>query len=272
MRRTFDAAWRAGRPAFVGCLHLLPLPGSAGWGGSLEPVLARCRRELAASLAAGVDGLLLENTFDVPYQRGVADAGTVAAMAVAAAEVRRATDLPIGVQVLAAADLAALDLAIACDLDFVRCEGFAYAHVADEGLVQGEAARLLRRRAHLRAEHVALWADVKKKHGSHALTGDLDLRAFASGAVFCGADGLVVTGVETGAPTRLDEVDAARGLGVPVVVGSGVTVENIASYAGHADVLVVGSACKSSGRWRDEVDEGRVRALVAALHRQEEPQ
>lgn len=250
---------------FVGCLHLLPLCGSAGWKGSMKTVIDRCLRDLAAYEAAGVDGVILENTHDAPYLRGQVDPGTIAGLAAAAIEVRRRFGGLAGVQALAAADIAALEIAATCGLDFIRVEGFAYAHVADEGLIQGDAGRLVRRRAHLRAERVEIWVDVKKKHSSHAITADLPIREEAKGVVYNGADGLIVTGGHTGEPPSLEDVEAVAGLGARVLVGSGVNEENIVEWAGAADLLIVGSACKKGGDWRNVVERRRVQSLVGRL-------
>ncbi len=223
-------------------------------------------RDAERYVAGGVDGLLIENTHDTPYQRTVVDAGTMAGMAVVAADVRAAyPKMPIGIQVLAGADLAALDVAVTCGLDFVRAEGFVYAHVADEGIIEGDAANILRRRAHLGADHVEIWTDIKKKHCANAITGDLSVREQAMGAVYCRADGLIITGVQTGDAPVVADVEAVTGLGVRVVVGSGVDVSNIAALGRIADVLLVGSSCKKKGDWREDVDRGRVRRLVETL-------
>jgi len=231
----------------------------------MRAVLDRCLRETELYIQAGVDGLIVENTHDTPYQRVHVDPGVVAGMAVAAHEVRKRCELPIGIQILAGADVAAVDVAITCGLDFIRAEGFAYAHVADEGLIQGDAARILRRRAHIGATHVEVWADVKKKHASHAVTNDLSLRAEAKGAVYCGADGVIVTGGHTGEAPEFDDLKAVADLGVRVVVGSGVNATNIRSFSEFADVLIVGSACKEGDTWRGAVDLNRVRLLVGLL-------
>lgn len=256
---------RRERPAFVGCLHLLPLCGSHGWSGAFQPIVDRALREADLYVAAGVDGLIIENTHDAPYQRVTVDAGTIAGVAIVAHAVRTRFPCAVGVQVLAGADLAAIDIAALCSLDFVRVEGFAFAHVADEGIIQGDAAGILRRRAHIKADGVEVWADVKKKHSSHAITGDLPLREAARGAVYCGADGLIVTGGHTGEPPTIDDVKAVSGLGALVVVGSGVDASNIASFGAVADALIVGSACKTGGDWRQPVDAERTRELVANL-------
>lgn len=255
----------SGRCRLIACLHLLPLPGSPGWGGRIAAVTDRALREAGLFAAAGVDGLIIENTHDIPYRRRIADAATVAAMTVVADRVRRDSDLPIGVQVLAGANEAALDIAVTCDLDFVRVEGFAYAHVADEGVIEADAAELMRRRAFLRAERIEVWADIKKKHSSHALTADLSLRDVAEGALYFMADGVVVTGGMTGQPASPAELDAIADLPIRRVVGSGVTVANAHEYARRADALIVGSSLKAGGDWRGDVESSRVEALVAAL-------
>ncbi len=257
------------RCLLVGCVHLLPLPGSAGWTGDLDSVVKRARAEARLLEDAGFDALLVENTFDAPYLLGSVPPETVAALAVCARAVREESRLPVGVQALAAANREALGVAVACGLQFVRVENFAFAHVADEGLMaRASAPELVRVRASLRAERVAILADVKKKHASHAITADLSLEEAVHGAEFCRADGVIVTGVATGKETDASEVaTAARSSRLSVFVGSGVAVENVGRYVGSARGLIVGSSLKHGGDWRGELDAGRCRALRAALDR-----
>jgi hypothetical protein len=251
--------------ALVACLHLRPLPGSPRWEGDLDSVVERALAEARLYAGAGVDGMILENTHDVPYENRGPGPATVAAMARAAAEVRRVYSGPLGIQVLAGANRAALEIAVAADLDFIRAEGFVYGHVADEGWIDADAPALLRRRAELDANHVEVWADVKKKHASHAVTADLSLRETAEGAVFFDVDGIVITGSATGRATSLDDVRAVRDLPVRTVVGSGVDTENARALAKAADVLIVGSSLKTGGDWRGEVERERVEALLRTL-------
>lgn len=49
-------------------------------------------------------------------------------------------------------------------LDFIRAEGFVFSHVADEGLLDACAGRLLRYRRSIGAGHVMIFTDIKKKH------------------------------------------------------------------------------------------------------------
>ncbi|RMG17550.1 MAG: hypothetical protein D6731_03790 [Planctomycetota bacterium] len=251
------------RCALVGMVHLEPLPGSPGWRGSMQAVLAAARRDAEALLAGGCDALLVENMGDLPYLKGRVAPETVAAAALAAEVVARC-GAPFGVQLLAAANREALGVAVAAGACFVRAEGFAYAHVADEGWIDACAGELLRARRTLGAE-VGVWADVQKKHAAHAVTADLDLGELARGAAFAGADAVVVTGLRTGHPTDPAAVRAARAAGVPVVVGSGVGPGDAGTLSREASALIVGSALKHGGDWRRPVDPERVRAVRAAM-------
>ncbi|MFQ5430087.1 MAG: BtpA/SgcQ family protein [Phycisphaerae bacterium] len=259
------------RPAVVGMIHVGALPGTPR---SRRPVadLARSAVAEAAVLAdGGIDAILLENMHDVPYLNRCVGPEIVAAMTAICSAVREAVSLPLGLQVLAGANREAVAVAHATGCRFVRCEGFVFSHVADEGLMaEADAGPLLRYRKMIGAEDVAVLADVKKKHASHAITTDVDLAETAKAAVWFGADGVVVTGTATGEPTRPEEVAAAaEAIDQAVFVGSGVTPDTVAALAPHADALIVGSYLKRDGHWENEPDARRVAAIVkaASTHR-----
>ena len=251
--------------ALIGMLHLGALPGSPGHSLSVEELAEAAVAEARVYRAAGFHALLIENMHDRPYLAGSAGPETVAAMTAIGRAVRSALDLPLGVQVLAGANREALAVALACGGSFIRAEAFAYAHVADEGLLQAGAGPLLRYRRAIGAAHVRIFADVKKKHAAHAITADLDLVETARGAEFCLADGLIVTGVATGRAADPAEVAATAGaVGIPVLVGSGVTAANLAAFA-PADGFIVGSSVKHGGCWSNPLDPERVRAVARAF-------
>jgi membrane complex biogenesis BtpA family protein len=188
----------------------------------------------------------------------------VASLAIIARAVKDASRLPCGVQVLAGANLDALAVAHAAGLDFIRAEGFAFAHVADEGIIQSSAAELLRFRRAIGAERVQVWADVKKKHSSHAITADIGIGETAHAAEFLRADAVIVTGAVTGAaPKRGDLAEVRRHTRLPVVLGSGVTAKNLRSFRA-ADGFIVGSEFKANGHWAGEVESRRVERFMAA--------
>jgi hypothetical protein len=257
-RRLFSRA-----QPLIGMLHLPALPGSPGSRLGIDEVTAHCVREARIYRDAGFDGLLIENMHDRPYLKREAGPEVVAAMAVVGHEVRREAGLPLGVQVLAGANRQALAVACACGAAFVRVEGFCFAHVADEGIFEADAGELLRERRRIGAESVLILADIKKKHASHAITADVDIAETARAAEFCLADGVIVTGVATGQEAAAVEVDAvAAAVSIPVLVGSGITADNISRYAA-ADGFIVGSTVKRDGHWTGALEAARAAALVA---------
>jgi uncharacterized protein len=254
--------------AIIGVIHVLPLPGAAGYGGSVGAILQAAIADALKYQKSGVDALIVENMHDVPYLKGFVEPETTAAMAVICKAIKAETAMSLGVQVLAAANLEALGVAVAADLDFLRVEGFVYAHVGDEGIHESCAPQLIRRRAALHANQIQIFADIKKKHSAHAITSDVTLAETAQTAQFFRADGVIVTGYATGIAPDPEEVKAVRAsVTHEVLVGSGVTAENISLFAKYADAVIVGTAAKVDGLWSNPVDPERVKKLVAANSR-----
>jgi len=250
-------------------IHVQALPGTPRQREPLSAVIARAVKEAKAYAHAGFDALIIENMHDVPYLCGSVGAEIVAAMTAVGTAVQREVALLLGVQILAAANREALAVAHAIGAEFVRVENFAYAHVADEGLMPtAEAGPLLRYRRRLGAADVKIIADVKKKHSSHALTADVSLSEAAKTTEFLGADGIIVTGSGTGQPTAVTDVETVRrSVNVPVWIGSGLTPENLPPLWPHADVFIVGSYVKRDGSWFNAVDPDRAAAFMETVKR-----
>ena len=216
----------------------------------------------------GVDGVIIENMHDVPYLRGEVGPEIVAAMTAIGIEVKSECGLPVGIQILAGANIEATAVAHAAGLDFIRAEGYAYAHIADEGFIQSSAAKLLRYRRMIGAERVQVWADVKKKHAAHAITADVDLGTTAETVEFMGADCVIVTGGVTGEPPQIGDVREAKShCRLSVFLGSGISEANIAEFYQEADGFIVGSAFKFDGLWSNSIDPLRVTNFLRALNK-----
>lgn len=255
-----------GRPrALIGMVHIGALPGTPSAHHSVEKLVQHAVAEARVYRDAGFTALAIENMHDRPYLKGAVGPEVTAAMAVIGHEVKRETGLPLGVQVLAGANREALAVAHACGAEFVRVEGFVYAHVADEGLIESCAGDLLRHRRAIGAERVRVFADIKKKHSAHAITADVSLAETARATEFFLADGVIVTGAATGeSASPADVRDAVAGCALPVLVGSGLTPANLAAYA-HAHGFIVGSSVKQGGHWANPLDPDAVRAVAAAF-------
>lgn len=249
----------------IGMIHVGALPGTPANRETLTQIEARALREAKIYRAAGIHGLMIENMHDTPYLRGRVGPEIVAAMAVISRAVKASTQVPCGVQILAAANIEALAVAHSAGLDFIRVEVFAFAHVADEGIIQSSAAELLRYRRAIDAENVQIWADVKKKHSSHAITADITVGETAHAVEFMRGDAVIVTGAITGQAPKPDDVHEVKiASGLPVYLGSGVTSTNVRHFLTDADGFIVGSEFKSNGHWSGAVDARRVQRFMAA--------
>lgn len=246
-------------------VHLQPLPGAAGYEGSVDRVMSMGLDEAMTYKEAGFDAIMLENMHDLPFLKGRVEPETTAAMAVIASAIKYETQMPLGLQILAGANLEALGAAVAAGLDFIRVEGYVFAHIGDEGYQESCAAELIRRRWQLKAEHVRIFADIKKKHSSHAITGDISLVETARAAELFKADGVIVTGMHTSDPPLPEDLEnVRRSVDCHVLVGSGVSEENLHLFQPWCDAIIVGSALKLEGRWNRSLDPSKAHKFIEA--------
>lgn len=258
--------WAGISTPVIGMIHLPPLPGSPGYTGGLSELRQHVLADARALEAGGVHGLMIENFGDVPFHADRVGPETVAAMTALAVAIRQATALPIGINVLRNDAAAALAVALASDAAFIRVNVLTGATVTDQGLIEGRAAEVMRYRRSIGADHVRVLADIQVKHAMPLVSrpieeevGELISRGLA--------DGLIVSGWATGAPTDPSTVrlvkDAAGG--TPVFVGSGATAQSVPGLAEVADGFIVGTHFKIDGRVHNAVDPARVEALVMEL-------
>jgi uncharacterized protein len=251
----------------IGMVHLWPLPGSPGYAGyGMDAILDHARRDAEALIEGGVDGLIVENMWDIPYYAGTDPRmEAVVAQGVAARKIKEMAGMPVGVNVIHNGWLAELSIAVAAGLDFIRVCILTGARLWDTGdFGTGCAADLLRRRKELGAEHVKLFADVDKKH-SVPFPG-IDLETHIEWTEFYRPDALIVSGRMTGDAPDLDKVRRAREAATrPILMGSGTTAENIGSFMRYADGAIVGTSLKVDGVMENPIDVERVRRYVEAV-------
>ncbi len=256
------------RPILIGVVHLAPLVGAPRFAGSMTRVVDAALRDAQALVRSGCDALIVENFGDTPFHPVAVPPESVAAMARALLAVRAAHPrTPLGVNVLRNDARAALGLCAALELDFLRVNVHAGAAVTDQGLIEGRACETLRERARL-GSRAALWADAQVKHATQLsqeslaqCVADLVQRALA--------DAVIVSGRATGSAPSAERVAEAAGAAdrAPVLIGSGLTLENAPELLAHAHGAIVGTALKRGGRVAAPVDPARVRAFAALFAR-----
>ena len=244
----------------IGMIHLPPLPGSPRYsGGGIAAIIAAARRDLHALEEGGADGAIVENMHDTPFSK-YASTETIAAMTVVVQDMVREARIPIGVNVLRNAGVAALAIAAATGAKFIRVNVFCGVAFTDQGIIEGNARELIALRRHISAD-VRILADVHVKHAAHLTT----IEEAALDATRNGPDGLIVTGIGTGKRTPPETLQAVKQVtDLPVFVGSGVRIDNLATYR-EADGFIVGTSLKEDGRLDAPIDPERVRALGEAI-------
>ena len=252
----------------IGMIHLAPLPGAPRYDGQpVEEIYAAGVADARSLSGAGIDGIIVENAFDLPFARPEAIGHeTVAALTAACIRVGDAVDIPIGITCVANGVMPALAIAKAVGARFVRANQWANAYVANEGMMNGPAGEALRYRSAIGARHVQVFADVHVKFGAHAITADRTVSEQARDAEFFDADVLIGSGQRTGSPTETREIRAIQaGTSLPVLVGSGLDADNAAELLSVADGAIVGSSLKYGGTWWNPVDPSIARKLVKVV-------
>lgn len=253
------------RQAAVGVVHCSALPGSPDYAGAtIEQILDTALTDARAYAAGGIHGLIVENHGDIPFSKPEhIGPETAAAMAVIADRIREQVALPVGINVLANGAIAALAVAKAAQADFIRVNQWANAYVANEGFVEGPAAEAMRYRSWLHGRGIRIFADVHVKHGAHAIVADRGIAELTRDLEFFNADVVIVTGQRTGDTADLDELRAVReATALPIMIGSGVTEDNVGAVMDIADGVIIGSSLKHGGAWWRPVDRKRVEAFM----------
>ena len=256
----------AKRKPVIGMVQLGAMPdGSRYRGGKIGPLLDAAMAEAEILGKNGVDALMVQNLGDIPVASRVTDA-QVAWMTRITSEVRAASGIPVGLNLLENDAEAMIAVASAAGADFVRIKVFVGAMMTPFGIETAQAHAAIKARNAWDADDVAIFADVHDRTGkpiaSGGLAEDLDFAVRLGGA-----DGLVLTG-KSYAET-LEFIGTARGqLGtIPILVGGGVTASNFAEVVETADGVIVSSSLKSSGVAFGKFDPGKVKAFMDEARR-----
>jgi uncharacterized protein len=247
----------------IGMIHVEALPGTPKYAGSVKTIIEKAKSEASTYCSCGIEALMIENMHDVPYLNRVVGPEVTSLMSLILYEIKKTYNVPLGIQILAGANKEALSAAHAAGADFIRAEGFVFAHVADEGTFNSDAGEILRYRKQIGAEKILVFTDIKKKHSSHSITADTNIVETAKAAEFFLSDGVIITGSATGREPSLEEIKEVKNkVGIPVLAGSGITEKNVTEYLEYCDALIAGSYFKKDGCWSNPIDSERVKAFM----------
>jgi uncharacterized protein len=249
----------------IGVVHLLPLPTSARWGGSLNPIIDRAEQEAVALVSGGVDGIVVENFFDAPFPKSRVDPAVVSAMTTIVMRLMELVSIPIGINVLRNDSLSAMAIASCTGASFIRVNVLSGVMATDQGLIEGCAHELMRYRRELGSD-VKIMADVLVKHAQPLSSSNLT-NAVGETIDRGLADAIILSGAVTGSPPSLEDLRLARAAAgsTPLLIGSGASLENINSLMQFADGAIVSSSLKRQGKIENSIDPIRVSQFVETI-------
>ncbi len=252
------------KPLIIGAVHLPqygranPRPGVSM--AELEDyVLANC----SVFVQNGLDTLYLQ---DENLSAGRALEETTAVVsALGRLAKREIPALKLGIIIEAHDGIAPIAIAHACGADFVRLKVFAGAMLKAPGLQQGCGIEAVQYRAAIGAE-VAIFADAHDRTG-YPLAG-VPIQAVTDWVSRTGADAVILTGMTYAQSLEYLDIGRKTVKGKPIILGGGVTIDNIAEVLRHADGAVVSSSLMldrdvkgSPVHW----DAGKIRRFMEAV-------
>ena len=225
-------------------VHFSALAGTNDFEGNRQLVLTRAQADLAALQEGGVDAVMFENNFDVPKFATMLPETAAHFQELLEALVPE-THVPWGLCPLWNDYNFGFTMCAKFGGSIVRVPVFVDDVETVYGTFIAEPEAVLAARKVAQAEHVKIYADVHVKHAKM-----IHPRPFVESirdAVHHGADGVIVTGQWTGDPPSVEQCAEAKreaGPDVAILTGSGMTAENISSFAPHLDATIVGTAFK----------------------------
>ena len=133
--KKFQSIFKKEKP-IIGMVHVQALPGTPKNKFDASKIIDEALKEARIYKKAGIDSIMIENMHDVPYLKREVGHEISSLMTLIAYLIKQETNVPVGIQILAGANKEALAAAKASNIDFIRAEGFVFAHVADEGIIE----------------------------------------------------------------------------------------------------------------------------------------
>ncbi|NHJ33547.1 MAG: BtpA/SgcQ family protein [Asgard group archaeon] len=255
----------------IGMIHLKALPGAPKNSLSIPEILTHAVKDLNNLVDGNIDGVLVENYNDYPFQPFPVEPSTLVSMSLIVKELIKSSSVPVGVNVLRNACSDALVIASLTGAEFIRCNFLTGAYVTDQGVIVGCAhilKRLQKQLSCIKTEtNPLIFGDVLCKHASAISPRSIDLEAID--ALERGlADAVIITGDRTGLPAKLSDLKLLREKQIqPVFVGSGVTIDNIEEILPFVDGIIVGTSIKQKKKISQPIDVEKVNNLMKIVQK-----
>ncbi|HID41265.1 MAG TPA: BtpA/SgcQ family protein [Pyrodictium sp.] len=245
----------------IGVVHLPPTPSSPRGYGGVDRLIEYTLSEIAKLEEAGFDAVIIENYGDKPFDIESSDEVLLSVLSVIVRETVKSTKLVVGVNVLRNNAKASIAVAYASGARFVRVNAYCELRVAPEGVLLPIAREVEQLRKQL-DRNILVLADIDVKHsdpfGVYNL-GNVLYNCIERGHM----DAIIASGTATSKPPEPGYIAfIKRSSSKPVILGSGLDINNIQLYWNLVDGFIVGSSIKYMGRAENPIDIRRAKQLA----------
>lgn len=257
----------------IGMVHLKALPGTLDYDTEkgVNWIIEQAVLEAQRLEEGGIDGIQIENQFDKPFCKPE-DIGLeiISSITAASMAIKKAVKTPIGINIHLNGVNQSLAVAKAVGAQWIRAFELANAYISNAGLIEAAGPSAIRYRRAIDAQNIKIFGDFHVKHGSHFIINDRTLEEQVSDVKESGGDVVILTSTTTGkAPSVEDAQRIRKTTDLPILIGSGFSVDNAKDLLQYVDGAIVGSSLKIDGKIKNDTDVNKVKELMdlVKLHR-----
>ena len=252
-----------------GMIHVPALPGSVKNKLSMKEIISFCLSDAEILVTNGITNLFIENFWDAPFPKTNAHPHILSAISIIVDRIKvKFPNVNFGINVLRNDALSALGIATITNSSAIRVNVLTYARLTDQGIIEGCAYELNNYFSQLRS-NVEIWADADVKHSVSLAPVKVE-DAVKDLIERGGANKVIFTGSRTGEAVDWTILESliSKKIITPeqIVIGSGITADNIAQYKPFVRNFIVGSSLKANGKLDNPIDPNKVKLLVQALN------
>ncbi len=256
-----------GKKLIFGLIHLKPLPGTAYYQeGDIERSIEKAITAAKRLEEGGAHGALVQSVDKVYPATDDTDYARVSTISIIANEVKRVVspDFKIGVQLMWNCITPSLAACKAVGADFTRCTALIGKTESAFGTIEANPIKVFEYRNKIGAQNVDMIAEIS---GYHFL-GEYDkkkLLSLVAQASMVGAEAVEVFHPDEETNNRMVcDIKEFRP-DMPVVLGGGTNIQNVASRMKYADAALVGS-CFEGGVRGAQIDANIVKEYMKNLN------
>lgn len=255
-------------PTLWGMIHVPTLPGSGSQTKSFDEIKEFCFTDAKILFDNGINHFFIENFGDAPFTKNTVQPHVVASLTAIIEHIKsHLPDSVFGVNVLRNDALSALAIASTTGSQAIRVNVLTHARLTDQGIIEGCSYELIKYKHQLHS-NTEIWADVDVKHSYPLATIPLE-DAIHDTLGRGGADKVIFTGSRTGTEADFTTIKSLIENNIitsdKVVIGSGITSDNVHNFLPYAKNFIVGTSLKQQGVFTNHIDPRKVSKLVSAI-------